>query len=119
MKKTNTKFKINPTENFEHHINDFLSKDYFPRYKYHLSYWAKFTKLLKGEEQVFHKWVMSDFNYNHSNDYYSIHNTIIQNLDDEQLEGSGFQFQEKEEVILEIYKGNDIIVSSSVELPER
>ena len=31
----------------------------------------------------------------------------MHNLDDEQLEGSGFQFQEVEEAVLEIYKVND------------
>ena len=43
----------------------------------------------------------------------------MQKLDDEQLEGSGFQFQEKEEVILEIYKVNDIQASSWVGLPPK
>ena len=41
----------------------------------------------------------------------------MQKLDDEQLEGSGFQFQEIEEVILEIYKVRDIQASSYIELP--
>ena len=45
------------------------------------------------------------------------HNTLMQKLDDEQLEGSGFVFQEIEEVILEINKVNDIQASSWVELP--
>ena len=31
-----------------------------------------------------------------------IQNKLMQKIDDEQLEGSGFQFQEIEEVILEI-----------------
>ena len=35
---TYIKGKINPTENLEHHINELLSKNYFPRYKYQLSY---------------------------------------------------------------------------------
>ena len=43
----------------------------------------------------------------------------MQKLDDEQLEGSGFVFQEIEEVILEIYKVNDIQASSYIELPEK
>ena len=43
----------------------------------------------------------------------------MQKLDDEQLEGSGFVFQEIEEVTLEIYKVNDIQASSWVELPEK
>ena len=41
----------------------------------------------------------------------------MQKIDDEQLEGSGFQFQEIEEVILEIYKVRDIQASSYIELP--
>ena len=48
-----------------------------------------------------------------------VHNTLVQKLDDEQLEGSGFQFQEIEEVIIEIYKVIDIQASSWVELPEK
>ena len=43
----------------------------------------------------------------------------MQKLDDEQLEGSGFVFQEIEEVILEIYKVNDIQASSYIELPPK
>ena len=41
----------------------------------------------------------------------------MQKIDDEQLEGSGFHFQEIEEVILEIYKVRDIQASSYIELP--
>ena len=43
----------------------------------------------------------------------------MQKLDDLQLEGSGFRFQEMEEVTLEIYKVNDIKASSWVELPPK
>ena len=43
----------------------------------------------------------------------------MQKLDDEQLEGSGFVFQEIEEVILEIYKVIDIQASSYIELPPK
>ena len=46
-----------------------------------------------------------------------LHNTLIEKLDEIQLEGSGFQFQEIEEVILEIYKVRDIQASSYIELP--
>ena len=41
----------------------------------------------------------------------------MQKIDDEQLKGSGFQFQEIEEVILEIYKVRDIQASSYTEFP--
>ena len=41
-----------------------------------------------------------------------VHNFLMQKLDDEQLEGSGFQFQEIEEGILEIFKVIDIQASS-------
>ena len=57
----------------------------------------------------------SDLMYN--NIQPDTHNTLMQKLDDEQLEGSGFVFQEIDEVILEIYKVNDIQASSWVELP--
>ena len=112
---TYIKLKINPTSNLEDHINELLSKNYFPRYKYQLSYLAKFSKIVNGEEEVFKRWIKSDLTYN--NTQQDIHNTLMQKLDDEQLEGSGFVFQEIEEVILEIYKVNDIQASSYIELP--
>ena len=48
---TYNKLKVNPTENLEHRINEILSKNYFPRYKYQLSYLAKFSKIVNGEEK--------------------------------------------------------------------
>ena len=48
-----------------------------------------------------------------------VHNRIMQKLDDEQLEGSGFVFQEIEEVMLEKYKVIDILASSHFELPPK
>ena len=118
---TYIKLKVNPTENLEHNINDLLSKNYFPRYKYQLRYLAKFSKIVNGEEEVFKRWIKSDLIYNHlqSGRQQDTHNTLLQKLDDEQLEESGFQFQEIEEVILEIYKVNDIQASSYIELPEK
>ena len=118
---TYIKLKINPTETFEHNINDLLSKNYFPRYKYQLRYLAKFSKIVNGEKEVFKRWIKSDLIYNHlqSGTQQDTHNTLMQKLDDEQLEGSGFQFQEIEEFILEIYKVNDIQASSYIELPEK
>ena len=118
---TYIKLKVNPTENLEHNINDLLSKNYFPRYKYQLRYLAKFSKIVNGEEEVFKRWIKSDLIYNHlqSGTQQDTHNTLMQKLDDEQLEGSGFQFQEIEEVILEIYKVNDIQASSYIELPDK
>ena len=114
---TYIKLKVNPTEKLEHNINDLLSKNYFPRFKYQLSYLAKFSKIVNGEEEVFKRWIKSDLIYNHTQQ--DTHNTLMQKLDDEQLEGSGFQFQEIVEVILEIYKVNDIQASSLVELPPK
>ena len=49
----------------------------------------------------------------------NIHNAVIPGIDDEQLEGSGFQFQEIEEAVIEVYKVNDIKASSWVELPPK
>ena len=116
---TYIKLKVNPTENLEHNINKVLNKNYFPRYKYQLSYLAKFIKTVtfgNGEEEVvFKRWIKSDLMYN--NIQPDTHNTLMQKLDDEQLKGSGFVFQEIEEGILEIYKVNDIQASSWVELP--
>ena len=62
---TYIKLKVNPTENLEHNINELLSKNYFPRYKYQLSYLAKFIKHINGEE-VFKRWIKSDLIYNNS-----------------------------------------------------
>ena len=65
--------------------------------------------------------VKSDFNYNHTQDSIraALHNTIMQKLDDEQLEGSGFVLNGIVSVILEIFKVNDFEASSWVELPEK
>ena len=112
------KLKVNPSENLEHNIIELLSKNYFPRYKYQIIYLAKFSKYVNGEE-VFKRWIKSDLIHNHlqSGIQQDTHNTLIQKIDYLQLEGSGFQFQEIEEFILEIYKVNDIQASSYIELP--
>ena len=61
--KTYIKLRVNPTgtQDLEHHINELLNKKYFSRYKYQLSYLAKFSKIVNvqgfAEEIVFHKWV--------------------------------------------------------------
>ena len=49
----------------------------------------------------------------------NVHNTLIQKLDDEQLKGSDFEFQELEEALLEVYKVIDIQVFSYIELPAK
>ena len=41
-----------------------------------------------------------DFNYNHTNEH--IHNSLLQKVDDEQLEGSGFMLNGIVNVILAI-----------------
>ena len=122
--KTYIKLRVNPTNHLEEQINDLLNKNYFPRYKFQLSYLAKFSKIVNGqsfaEEVVFHKWVKSDFNYNHTQITFGTqHNTLMQKLDDEQLEGSGFVLNGIVNVIMEVYKVNDIQASSCVELPEK
>ena len=122
--KTYIKLKVNPTNRLEEQINDLLSKNYFPRYKFQLSYLAKFSKIVNDEEVVFHKWVKSDFNYNHSENVRgasrtALHNIIMQKLDDEQLEVSGFVLNGIVDVIMEVYKVSDIQASSWVELPEK
>ena len=122
---TYIRVKINPTENLEEQIYSLLSNRYFPRFKFQLIYLAKFSKIVNGEE-VSNRWIKSDLTYNHmrstsgtqfgTNE--NVHNTLMQKLDIEQLKGSGFQFQEIE-VILKIYKVNDIHASSWIELPEK
>ena len=69
--------------NLDYHINELLSKNFCSRYNCQLSFFAKVTKHNNGKEHMIHKWVKSDFNYNHSIDFYSNNNTLIQNLDDE------------------------------------
>ena len=121
--KTYIKLRVNPTNHLEEQISDLLNKNYFPRYKFQLSYFAKFSKYGEEEEVVFHKWVKSDFNYNHMQSTFgtnlNVHNSLMQKLDDEQLEGSGFVLNGIFNVILEIYKVNYIQASSWVELPEK
>ena len=62
------------TEYLEYHKNELLSRNCFSPYKYQLSYLAKFTKHINGEEHaegvshIFHKWVKSEVYYNYSND---------------------------------------------------
>ena len=51
--------------------------------------------------------------------YQDVHNLLIQKLDDEQLEGSGFVLNGIANVILEVYKVNDIQASSYIELPPK
>ena len=78
---TYIKLKVNPTENLEHDVNDLLSKNYFPRYKYQLRYLAKFSKIVNGEEEVFKRWIKSDLIYNHlqSGTQQDTHNTLNRN----------------------------------------
>ena len=124
---TYIKLKVNPTgeasQNLEHHMNELLNKNSFSRYKYQLRYLAKFSKYINGEENVFHKGVKSDFNYNHTNHHifpdHTTHNALMQKLDDEQLEGSGFVLNGLVNVILETYEVNDIKASSWIELPPK
>ena len=125
--KTYIKLRVNPTgvawQNLEHHKNELLEQNYLSRYKYQVSYLAKFSKIFIGEQNVFHKWVKSDFNYIHMQSTFgtnhTLHNTKMQNLDDEQLEEPGFVINGIVNVILEKYKVNDIQASSWVELPEK
>ena len=119
--KTYKKLRVNPTgvasQNLDYHIKKLLIKNCFSRYKYQLSCLAKFSKIVNGEKNVIHKWGKSDFNYNHTN--LNVHNPLMQKLDDEQLQGSGFVLNGIVNVILELYKVNDIQASSWVELPEK
>ena len=85
MKKTYIKLKVNPTNHLEDQIDNLLRNNFFPRYKFQLSCLAKFSKIVNGQDEVFKRWIKSDFNYNHS--YENVHNILMQKLDDEQLEG--------------------------------
>ena len=67
-----------------------------------MSYLTKFSKYGE-EENVFHKWVKSNFNYNHTQDSIraALHNTLMQKSDDEQLEGPSFVLKGIVNVLLE------------------
>ena len=78
--------------------NDLLEKRYFRLYKNQLSYLAKYSNQINGEEEVIKRWVKSDLMYTRMQQ--DVQNSLLQKLDDEQLEGSGFQIQELEEVIM-------------------
>ena len=47
--KTYIKLKVNPTNHLEEQINDLLRTSFFPRYKFQLSYLAKFSKIVNDE----------------------------------------------------------------------
>ena len=53
----------------------------------------------------------------YNSDKINIHETLIEKLDDEESERSGFKFQYIEEAIVDIYKVTDVIASSYIELP--
>ena len=67
-----------------------------------MSYLAKFSKIVTGEEEVFNRWMKSDLTNNHTNE--EVHYLLIQKLDDEQLESSGFVFQCFVDGVLEYIK---------------
>ena len=69
------------------------------------------------EKRVFKRWVESGLNLKYLDQ--DVHNLLMQKLDDEQLDGSGFLFQCIVDVILAIYKIGNIQASSWVELPEK
>ena len=50
-------------------------------------------------------------------DSQDVHTQMMQCVDDEQLEGSGFQFDRITEIIIEFYKTHNIKASSYIELP--
>ena len=113
--KTYIKYKFE--HNIEQNIQQILSQNLFPRYKYQVSYQAKFSKYTNGEEQLFFKWIKSDMLYNYTPT--DFHNSLMQQVDDEQLEGSGFQFEGIKVAILEVYKIRDIQASSYIPLPPK
>ena len=82
---------------------------------------AKISEDVNGEEHSFHKWVKSDIIYNHMNqDYTNIHNThntLMDQLYEQAMEGSGFTFLRIGIVIIENYKINDIQAFSCIEVP--
>ena len=73
--KTYIKLKLNPSGNLEEQVNEILSMNIFPRYKYQLSYLAKFSKFVEGKEQTFHRWLKSDLVYNHEDK--DVHQLLI------------------------------------------
>ena len=96
------------SQDLEKLVRNILSESMFPKLNFHVSYLAKFTKNVNGEQHSFHKWVKLDINYIHMNqDYANIHNTLMHQLDEQALEGSGFPCL-RFVVIIEMYKINGI-----------
>ena len=112
---TYIKYKI--FQDFEQKVNDIFYQKLFPKFKTRVSYLALFIKPINGKK--FHKWLESDFLYSYDRNLDGIHNSLMQKVEDKELKGSGFEFVQIKEAIIEIYKVRDLQASSWVELPEK
>ena len=97
-------------------MNQSLSQKNIPRFKWQVSYLAKF---IIHFVELFLRWIKSDMIFNHGNYHSTIRLQLMQHTDDEQLEGSGFQFDCISEVIFEFYRILDIKANSCIELPPK
>ena len=52
-------------------------------------------------------------------DIFDIHQQMLECVDEEQLERTGFQFDSVSEVTIEFYKTRDILAYSCVEMPKK
>ena len=63
---------------------------------------AQFIKYVLDGEEIIYKWLESDIYYNYDN--VDVHNILKNVIDDAQLEGSGFIFNEIVNAKIEVYK---------------
>ena len=77
----------------------------------------KFDKRINRKDEVFRSGIKSNLMYNY--DVHDIHQQILECVDDEQLEGSGFQFDFISTVTIEFYRIRDVMAYSWVEMPKK
>ena len=105
--------KLDQNENIEEEIRNVLKNINFKRYKYRIRAGIEY---LNAKQEIFFKWSISGWYYNHESFVFSNWEHQIEN---EELEGSGFSKQFVKEIQVEVYKIKDIKASSYVELPKK
>ena len=105
--------KLDQNENIEEEIRNVLKNINFKRYKYRIRAGIEY---INAKQEIFFKWSISGWYYNHESFVFSNWEHQIEN---EELEGSGFSKQFVKEIQVEVYKIKDIKASSYVELPKK
>ena len=108
---------MTPNEEIASKTNQILSQKVFPLFKCQVCYSAKSVEHINDIEDVFSRWIKSNMMHNYdSNDF---HQQMLECVDDEQLEGSSFLFQNITDVIIDFYRTRDFSASSYIELPKK